>query len=43
MMTEEFRHYTVLLKETVDGLQVKPDGVYVDCTLGGAGLTDTIE
>ena len=27
MMTEEFRHYTVLLKETVDGLQVKPDGV----------------
>ncbi len=28
MMTEEFRHYTVLLKETVDGLQVKPDGVY---------------
>ena len=30
MMTEEFRHYTVLLKETVDGLQVKPDGVYVD-------------
>jgi 16S rRNA (cytosine1402-N4)-methyltransferase len=40
MMTEEFRHYTVLLKETVDGLQVKPDGVYVDCTLGGAGHSE---
>lgn len=39
-MTEEFRHYTVLLKETVDGLQVKPDGVYVDCTLGGAGHSE---
>ncbi|WP_299086949.1 16S rRNA (cytosine(1402)-N(4))-methyltransferase RsmH [uncultured Metabacillus sp.] len=32
-----FEHTTVLLKETVDGLQVKPDGTYVDCTLGGAG------
>lgn len=32
-----FEHTTVLLKETVDGLEVKPDGVYVDCTLGGAG------
>lgn len=33
----EFTHETVLLNETVDGLDVKPDGVYVDCTLGGAG------
>lgn len=32
-----FNHVTVLLKETVDGLNLKPDGVYVDCTLGGAG------
>lgn len=32
-----FDHETVLLKETVDGLEVKPDGIYVDCTLGGAG------
>ncbi len=32
-----FEHTTVLLKETVDGLEVKADGVYVDCTLGGAG------
>ena len=33
----EFKHETVLLHETVDGLDIKPDGVYVDCTLGGAG------
>jgi len=33
----EFQHETVLLKEAVDGLNIKPDGVYVDCTLGGAG------
>ncbi|MGE6631287.1 16S rRNA (cytosine(1402)-N(4))-methyltransferase RsmH [Bacillus sp. NPDC077027] len=32
-----FQHETVLLKETVDGLNVKKDGTYVDCTLGGAG------
>lgn len=32
-----FSHTTVLLKETVGGLNVKPDGIYVDCTLGGAG------
>ncbi|MDQ0217181.1 16S rRNA (cytosine(1402)-N(4))-methyltransferase [Peribacillus cavernae] len=35
-----FQHTTVLLKETVDGLNVKPDGVYVDCTLGGAGHSE---
>ena len=32
-----FEHITVLLKEAVDGLQIKEDGIYVDCTLGGAG------
>ncbi|WP_243386724.1 16S rRNA (cytosine(1402)-N(4))-methyltransferase RsmH [Bacillus kexueae] len=32
-----FEHKTVLLKEAVDGLNIKPDGIYVDCTLGGAG------
>ena len=32
-----FSHKSVLYHETVDGLMVKPDGVYVDCTLGGAG------
>lgn len=35
-----FDHTTVLLKETVDGLNIKPDGVYVDCTLGGAGHSE---
>ncbi|MBF6978670.1 16S rRNA (cytosine(1402)-N(4))-methyltransferase RsmH [Aerococcaceae bacterium zg-BR22] len=32
-----FEHLTVLLHETVDGLVVDPNGIYVDCTLGGAG------
>ncbi|MDN4607557.1 16S rRNA (cytosine(1402)-N(4))-methyltransferase RsmH [Sporosarcina highlanderae] len=32
-----FDHITVLLHEAVEGLNIKPDGVYVDCTLGGAG------
>lgn len=36
-MTQAFQHYTVMLKETVDNLNIKPDGIYVDCTLGGAG------
>jgi len=35
-----FNHVTVLLKETVDGLQIKPNGIYVDCTLGGAGHSE---
>ena len=33
----EFRHVTVLLKEAVDGLAIKPDGVYIDGTAGGGG------
>lgn len=33
----EFSHKSVLPKETIDGLRVKPDGIYVDGTLGGAG------
>ena len=32
-----FQHTSVLLEETVDGLNVKPDGIYVDGTLGGGG------
>lgn len=32
-----FEHKTVLLEETINGLAVNPDGVYVDCTLGGGG------
>ncbi len=33
----EFKHYSVLLAETIEQLHVKPDGIYVDGTLGGAG------
>ena len=33
----EFVHKSVLLDETVDSLNVKPDGIYVDGTLGGGG------
>ncbi|MBU5364152.1 16S rRNA (cytosine(1402)-N(4))-methyltransferase RsmH [Enterococcus devriesei] len=36
----DFQHTTVLLHETVDGLAIKPNGVYVDCTLGGAGHSE---
>ncbi|MGP4040401.1 16S rRNA (cytosine(1402)-N(4))-methyltransferase RsmH [Gracilibacillus sp. D59] len=32
-----FGHYTVLKKETVNGLNINPDGIYIDCTLGGGG------
>ena len=33
----EFHHISVLLQECLDGLNIKPDGIYVDGTLGGAG------
>lgn len=33
----EFKHKSVLLKETIDNLKVRPEGIYVDGTLGGAG------
>ena len=33
----EFRHYSVMLHETVEQLNVRPDGIYVDGTLGGGG------
>lgn len=33
----EFKHKSVLLKESIENLHIKPDGVYVDGTLGGAG------
>lgn len=32
-----FHHVSVLLQEAVEGLHIKPNGIYVDCTLGGAG------
>ena len=34
----EFKHKSVLLEETIEGLNIKPDGIYVDGTLGGAGM-----
>ncbi|CAM3086886.1 16S rRNA (cytosine(1402)-N(4))-methyltransferase RsmH [Filibacter tadaridae] len=37
-----FDHTTVLLREAVDGLHIKVDGIYVDCTLGGAGHSKEI-
>lgn len=32
-----FSHVSVLLNETIDALDIKPNGIYVDCTLGGGG------
>ncbi len=33
----EFKHISVMLDECIDGLNIKEDGIYIDCTLGGAG------
>lgn len=38
----EFSHFSVLLEESVGLLGVRPDGVYVDCTLGGGGHAERI-
>ena len=38
----EFKHVTVLLNEAVAGLNVHPDGTYVDATLGGGGHSSAI-
>lgn len=38
----EFRHVPVMLGECIDGLDIKPDGVYLDCTLGGGGHSEKI-
>ena len=38
----EFHHVSVLLEECIDGLNIKPDGIYVDGTLGGAGHSSRI-
>ena len=38
----EFKHYSVMLSETIEGIAVKPDGVYVDGTVGGAGHSSVI-
>lgn len=33
----KFSHFSVLLQECIDGLDIDPDGIYVDCTAGGGG------
>ena len=38
----EYKHIPVLLNETIDSLNIKEDGIYVDCTLGGAGHSSEI-
>lgn len=38
----EFEHISVLPQEVIAGLNIKPDGIYVDCTLGGAGHASRI-
>ena len=38
----EFKHVSVLLNECIEGLNIKPNGTYVDCTLGGAGHSSHI-
>jgi len=38
----EFHHLPVLLNECLDGLNIKADGIYLDCTLGGAGHSSEI-
>ena len=39
---DEMKHIPVLLNETIEGLNIKEDGKYVDCTLGGAGHSSEI-
>ena len=36
-MPKEFSHISVLLNECIEGLDIRPDGLYVDCTTGGGG------
>ena len=37
------KHYSVLLNETIEQLNIKPDGIYVDGTLGRGGHYDLLE
>ena len=38
----EFKHIPIMLDECIKGLDIKEDGIYVDCTLGGAGHSSHI-
>ncbi len=42
MIFEGYSHYSVLLNESIDGLNIDPDGVYFDLTLGGGGHSEKI-
>lgn len=41
-MSEQYKHFSVLLNESIEALNIKPDGIYVDCTLGGGGHSSKI-
>lgn len=41
-MRNNMKHYSVLLKETIESLDIKKDGIYVDATLGGGGHSEAI-
>lgn len=41
-MTQGFKHISVLLNESIDGLAIKPDGIYIDGTFGRGGHSRTI-
>lgn len=38
----EFKHIPVMLNEVIDGLNIKKDGIYIDCTIGGGGHSSEI-
>src|SRR5690554_5750089 len=42
IMTESFQHISVLLHESIAGLAIKPDGIYIDGTFGRGGHSRTI-
>lgn len=42
MKNGEFRHIPVLFNEAIESLEIKPDGIYVDCTAGGGGHSGEI-
>ena len=41
-MSDDFKHYTVMLNEAVDALDCQPGKIYIDCTLGGGGHSELI-
>lgn len=38
----QFAHVPVMPREVIEGLAIKPDGIYLDCTLGGGGHSELI-